>query len=179
MHEGDNVGGGIQQTHPEEGNGLRTEGLPVHEIAPTADALADEEAQHHHVQQGSHLDLLDLAEDADAQDCTQNTAIDGQAAFPDVEELVQMLAVVVPGEDAVIKSGAEDGEGGHPQHAVHQVIFLDAELAAALATVEHRQDQAEGNDHTVIIDGKRAHLQILGWIHGNAQGGEGNFRIHG
>ena len=38
---------GVVKAHPQEAFGFRAEGLPVEEVAPAADALADEEAQRH------------------------------------------------------------------------------------------------------------------------------------
>ena len=53
-------GEGIVQTHAEEAVRGGAEGLPVHEVAPAADGLADEKAQQHQIQHGGELDFLEF-----------------------------------------------------------------------------------------------------------------------
>ena len=64
---------------------LRAVGLPIEEVSPAADALADQQAQGHDVQIGAKLLLFQLGEEQQAQDGADDAAVDGDAALPDVE----------------------------------------------------------------------------------------------
>ena len=46
------------QAHPPGQRGLGAEGLPIDEVGPAADALAQQQAHHRQVRHGAHLDLL-------------------------------------------------------------------------------------------------------------------------
>ena len=174
----DDVAVCLHQAHFPQHIGLRAEGFPVEEVAPAADALADEEAQGNHVQHHQGLDLAALAENDDADDRTDDAAVDGQAALPDIEGRDGVGGVLLrPAEDDVISAGAENREGGDPQDAVDQVILFQAEVLRAAAGVHDAQDQAEGDDRAVIMDGQRADGNGTARVHDQVQGGEGNFRI--
>ena len=131
---------------------LRAEGLPVEEIAPAADALADQQAQRHDVQIGRQLLLLHLGEEQQAQGGADDAAVDGDAALPDVESGNRVVLVVVPLEDHVVDSGADDGQGNGEENRVDHAVHIGAELLDPPAHVENRQQEAQGDDHAVEID---------------------------
>ena len=75
-----------------------------------------------------------------------------------VEEAVEngkkVIFVQLPGESAVVKTGAENGKGYDAQNAVHNVVLGKTELFSALQGIDHRQDQAHGDEQTVKADRK-------------------------
>ena len=168
------AGDGIEQAHAEEAVGGCSEGLPVDEVAPAADKLANEEGDHHQVKDSGELHLFDFCKHRHADDGTDDAAIDGNAAVPDVEHGNGVGGVLVPAEGAVVDPGADNGEGGDIQEAVQNVIFLQAELLAPAAAVDHGQQQAGGQNGTVKMDGQGSQLQQSGGIDFQPQKGEGN-----
>ena len=59
---GDLAGDLMGQTHPQKAIRFRAEGFPVEEIAPAADALADQKAQRCNIQHCAYLDLFHQGE---------------------------------------------------------------------------------------------------------------------
>ena len=169
-----NSGNGIVKTHSGHGVSGGAEGLPVEEVSPTADALTDEKAQAHQVQQSGQRALFDFAENDDANRRTQNGAVDGKTALPDIQHGNGVIPVHGPGEDAVVGPGAENGKGRDPKHPVQQAVLGKACLPAAAAGVQHCQNQTAGNHETVEVDIQRPDGKAPGGIHGDSQGGEGN-----
>ena len=100
--------------------------------------------------------FLDLAQNNHAHNSADDAAVDGQATLPNIEDSNVVGCISIPLENAVVKPGAEDRKGGDPQDAVHNIIFLDAELLGASAGINDRKEQTAGNDQTVVIDAERA-----------------------
>ena len=164
------------QAHPEEAVSLCAEGLPVEEIAPAADALANEEAQQDQIQRCGKLDFLHLAECPHTGHRAQHAAVNGDAAVPDVQHGDGVPGKFIPGEGAVVGPGAQNGEGGHPQHAVQHMVLRQAEFLGPLGAVQNRQHQADGDDQAVIMDGQGAEFNGSVRIQFDPQSGEGDHR---
>ena len=168
---------GIQQAHPEKALRGGAEGLPVEEVAPASGTLADEKAQGHQVQQGTDSDLLYQAEHRDTHQGTQHTAVNGQTTLPDVQHGNGVIPVHIPGKGAVVGPGAQNGKGGHPQHTVDNIVFLQPELLAPAAGIQHRRNQAAGNDEAVHVDIQGADAEGPDGIDLDSQTGERDFSI--
>ena len=168
------TGAAVEKAHSQEGFRSVTEGLPIHKVAPAADGLADQKAQGNQIHQRTQTQLFDPGVDDDADGRADDTAVNGQAAFPDVEDGDGIVLIAVPGEDAVVKSCAQNGKGHDAQHTVENVVIGKAELLAAAHTVDHGQYQAQGDDHAVKVDGQRADGEGTGGIQFQTQAGEGN-----
>ena len=166
----------VEQAHAEEAFRGGAEGLPVEEVAPAAHALADEEAQTHHIQQGGNAQLAHPAVYNNTDGRTQHTAVNGQTTLPDIQDGdgIGGIPAGLPGEDAVVKPGAQNGKGNDPQHTVNDVILSEAEFLAPAQTVENRQQQTAGDDQPVKMDAQRSQLQGSGGIQLQIQEGEGN-----
>ena len=173
------LGNSVEQAHAEKALGSGAEGLPVKEIAPASHTLADEEAQGHQIQQRRQLQLFHQAQHRHADGRAQHTAVDGQAALPDVEHRDGVVSIALPGENAVVGSGASNGKGGDPQHAVQDIVFCKAEGLGALHAVPDSQQQAAGNHQAIEIDGQRAQVEAPSGVHFQTQPGERNGRIIG
>ena len=170
------LGDQLVQAHPQEAVGLGAEGLPVEEVAPAAQALADQKAQGGDVQHRANLHLLDPGKDQNADGSADDAAVNGQATVPDIQNFDGVVLIAVPLEDAVVQPGAQNGKGHDAQHAVGQIVHGQAELAAAAAGVKDRQQQAHGDDEAVQMDAQGADVQGAGWIDLDAQTGERNGR---
>ena len=154
----------VVQAHAQKAARFFPKGLPVKEIAPPADALADEKAQADQIQQGKYIQLLHPAVHQAAKDCPNNTAINGQAPLPDIQAGDGVGGILLPGEGAVIGPGAENCEGSHPQDPINDVIFPETELAAPAAGIQHRQTQPQGNHQAIPTDAEAAQGNPCGGI---------------
>ena len=154
------------QLHPPGQGGLGTEGLPVHEVAPPADALADEQAHHRKVKHGTQL-IAPVTADADAHDDHgDDGAVDGKAAVPDGNGLAEAEAAVavfelIQIEQHIVNSCPHDGAGDTPQNAVQQVVLGDAVLGFLVHAPPDGDDQTKGDEDTVPVDAV-ADVQRLG-----------------
>ena len=154
------------QLHPPRQGGLGTEGLPVHEVAPPADALADEQAHHRKVKHGSQLIAL-VAADADAHDDHgDDGTVDGKAAVPDGDGLAEAEAAVavfelIQIEQHIVNSCPHNGAGDAPQNTVQQVVLGDAVLGFLVHAPPDGDDQTKGDEDTVPVDAV-ADVQRLG-----------------
>ena len=126
--------------------------LAVDEVAPAADALADEQAERRKVAQARKRQLLDPAVHEKADERADNAAVDGDAALPDGDDFARVLGVVAPLEHHVVNACADDAERHADDEAVHQVVRGDAEFLRARAHVERRQNKAGADDDAVPVD---------------------------
>ena len=175
-------GDGVVKSHAEERIRGRAEGLPVEEVSPAADALADEKAAQHQIQKGGQVGLFDFAEDDHADHRADHRTVDGDAAVPDIQHGDGVLPVAVPGESTVVDSGADNGQGRDPQHAIQQIILAQSRIVAASAGIQHRQQQPQGDDQPVIMNLQGPQGKASSRIQLQAQKGKGNggivCRIH-
>ena len=147
------VTGGIRQPHAAEDLRLAAEGLPVHEVAPAADDLADEHAENGQVQHGQEGELLAPGDQPDGQDPADDAPVDGDAPLPhrEVGDEGTPRKLVQP-EEHEIDPGAEDGERDQQDHHIVKIIGLQAEILAAPGAVEDAQGEAQGEEHPIEID---------------------------
>ena len=175
---------GQRQSHAGEGRRLAAEGLAVDEVAPAADALPDEQTGCADVRHRAEGDLPLPAPDDAGQDARDHAAVDGEPALPDLERVERVLAVVAPLEDDVVQPRADDGQRDHPDEKVIERVRLDAAAAAVPRTVEHRQDEAHGDDRAVPVKRvteereRRAGVDAPVAEHGKADGGITHHRRH-
>ena len=66
-------------------------GLAVDEIAPAADALADEQAERREIAQARERELFDAAVHEQADERADDAAVDSDAALPDGDDLARVL----------------------------------------------------------------------------------------
>ena len=133
----------VGEPHSQKAGGFPAKGLPVQEVAPAADALPDEKAQADQIQQSQDVQLLHPAENQSADDRADDAAVNGQSALPNVQAGDGVGGILLPGKDAIIGPGANDGKGGRPQDPVDEMVLRDAELSAPAAGLPQRQGQAQ------------------------------------
>ena len=167
------AGDGVDEPHPQEGIGHTAVGFPVEEIAPAAHHLADHKAQGYQIQGCQNGDLLkDLAVDDHTDGGADDSAVDGNTAFPDIENGDGVGGILLPFKGAVVKPGAENGEGSNPQYTVQQIVFGKTELLFPAQGIAYCQDQTHGNDEAVKAHLKAADGKTGGGIEGQSQTGK-------
>ena len=127
-------------------------GLAVDEIAPAADALADEQAERREIAQARERELFDAAVHEQADERADDAAVDSDAALPDGDDLARVLRVVAPFENDVVDTRADDAEGHADDEAVGEVIRGDAEVLRPGIDVERGEDKAGADDDAVPVD---------------------------
>ena len=84
------------------------------------------------------------------------TSVDGEAAFPDREDLPRIGAVVVPVEDHLVQTGADQAGQDRPLRNADDVVRRQL-LATRLAMAEpQRHDDQERHQDAVPADDHRA-----------------------
>ena len=126
--------------------------LAVHEVAPAAHELADDDAHARHVEQDGGRDLLDLCNDEQRDGAADDAAVDGKSALPDVEDGDGIVGVELPVENAVVQPRADNADGHGPEDHVEHVILRDAEVLCAVQHIQNGQQKAAGNDDAVPVD---------------------------
>ena len=153
----DVLGGGGPKPHPPGQGGLPAEGLPVHEVAPAAHGLSDEETHDPQVRKGPGDDLLPFAEEDQHDKGRDHRPVDGHAAVPDPQHggVIQRAvgaAVAIQIEDHIVQPGPDDAQGDLPDHHVVYVVRRDAVPLPLTAAEQHRQQQAQADDDSVPVD---------------------------
>lgn len=165
------------QAHAAEDLRLRAEGFPVHEVAPAAQNLPDEQPEHRQIQHGGDGDLLMAADENDDDDAHDNAAVDGKSPVPDGKDLPRIGQIVVQVEEHIVEPGPDDAAGDDPQHQVKKVVGLDAEVPGIAGAVDHGQNEAKGDNDPVIVYVQAEKAETAGRIeaevpqHGEADGG--------
>ena len=158
-------GGG--QLHPPGQRRLRAEGLPVHEVAPAAHRLPDQETHHDQVRQRPQLEAPLFAEHEAHQHRRDHAAVDGQSTVPDGDGLRPVKGTIrffepVQIEQHIVQPRPHDSQGNAPQHAVHQVILGDPVLLLLLHAEPQRQQHAQRDDDSVPINGLSSDMEGYG-----------------
>ena len=126
--------------------------LAVHEVAPAAHELADDDAHARHVEQDGGRDLLDLCNDEQRDGAADDAAVDGKSALPDVEDGDGIVGVELPIENAVVQPRADNADGHGPEDHVEHVVLRDAEVLCPREHIEHSEQEACGDDDAVPVD---------------------------
>ena len=175
---------GEREPHAGKGLGLAAERLAVDEVAPAADALADEQTGRADVRHDAEGDLLFPAPDDAGQQSRDHAAVDGEPALPDLERVDGVLPVVAPLEDDVVQPRADDGDRDHPDEKIVERVRRDAAAAAVPRAVKHCEDEAHGDNHAVPVKRaaeereRRAGVNAPVAEQGKADGGVTHHRRH-
>ena len=96
--------------------------------------------------------MSEPAEDKRDQNARDDSAVDGEPALPDREDLCGMREIVLRLKEHKVQSGAQNRQGNHPDHHVINIVGADPEFRRPSGTVENPQNKAQGDDHAVKID---------------------------
>ena len=128
----------------------------VEEVAPAADALREDDARRDAVGDAQEVDLVDDAEQDDAQNAAHDAANDGQAARADAVLLVQREPVREgnAARDAIEQAGADDADGQDAEQKVEHPFDGNVAPLEEQADHDRRQNDAADDHDRVIIDGE-------------------------
>ena len=151
------LGGAGPQPHPPGQVRQAAEGLPVDEIGPAADDLAQEQAHHRQVRHGAEFQLFQPGEEEGHQRPGDDGAVDGDAAVPDGDNPAPVqsaggIPVEVQIEKDVIDPGAQDAAGHRPEDEVQHVVLRQAVALGLLHAQQQPRQEAQGQDDAVPVD---------------------------
>ena len=151
------LGGADPHPHPPGQVRQAAEGLPVDEVGPAADDLAQEQADDGQVRHGAEGDLFQPGEDEGRQRPGDHGAVDGDAAVPDGGDPAPVqgaggVPVEVQVEDDVVDPGAQDAAGHRPEHEVQHMVLGEAVALGLLHAKQHPRQKAQGQDDAVPVD---------------------------
>ena len=121
---------GKGQTHGKEVVRVLAEDLPVKEIPPAADHLADHKAVAYHIQKQAPIRLFKFTVNNDRGHRKDDTAVDRKASAAQVEDFRQVVLIKVPHENHVIDPRSDDRRDHDPGKSVPvQVRILPLSLS--------------------------------------------------
>ncbi|MPM64878.1 hypothetical protein SDC9_111769 [bioreactor metagenome] len=145
------------QLHPPRERGLRAESLPVHEIAPATDALADKKAHDAKVEHCREFELFYLAVNKRNQNPHDHRAVHGDSAVPygqhptPVQTAVR-VAVQVQIEDHIINTGADDAQRRGPEDHIDHVVLRQTKPLGLLHAEIQSGQQTQSQNNTVPVN---------------------------
>ncbi len=154
-------GGRIGDHHAPGQIGGPAKGLTIDKIAPPPDDLADEQPQGAHIQEGQGVKPLAVAppKQQHDQDPHDHAAINGQSALPDLHDVAQVLAVIIPAVYHVIEPGPHHCAGQGDQQQIDHRIGVGLKLAGAAHHIHCRQQKSRRQKHTIPADGPAADME--------------------
>lgn len=124
----------------------------VEEVAPASDALSQQESDADNIQQGQELHLAYLCHQKSCQKAADDAAVNGESAFPDIEDAFPVAGVVVPVQQNVIGTCAHHAADDAADDAVHDTVGVQPVLFHLGESVDHRQHQPQGDEDAVPLD---------------------------
>ena len=151
------LGGAGPQAHPPGQVRQATEGLPVDEVGPAADDLAQQQTHDGQVCQSAQRDLFVSGEDEGHQGPGDDGAVDGDAAVPDGDDPAPVqspggVSVEVQVEKDVIDAGTQDAAGHRPENEVQHVVLRQAIALGLTHAQQQPRQETEGQDDAVPVD---------------------------
>ena len=152
--------GGIRagpQLHPPGQGSLGAESLPVDEVGPPANDLAQQQTHDRQVRHGGEADLLQPCKDQGHNDAGDDSAVDGQPPIPNSDDPSPVQASVsgsvqVQVKDHVVNAGPQDAAGHRPQHEVQHVVLRQAEALGPLHAQKQARQHTEGQNDPIPVD---------------------------
>ena len=96
------------------------------------------------------------------QECTDYAAVNRHSPFPGVPDRGKIVLILVPGENYKVQPRADNAADQAAQHDVDQLVGVDAKAFGVPKRHQHRQQDADRDDHAVPGDPKTADLQRSG-----------------
>ena len=168
---------GDRQPHGKKAVCILAEDLPVKEVAPPADDLADHKPVADRVQKEAGIRLPVTAEKEDDDHGQDDAAVDGKPPAPQVEDLQQVILVEVPHKGHIIDAGPDDRRDHDPGKGIPVEVGILPRLFCDVRgdhdAGQHRgrdQDPVEGDpeisDHDRLGNIPKIDTQIRkGYIH--------------
>ena len=154
----------VGETHTPCYGSFYTVSLAVNEVAPATNGLTDKQSQATKVSHGPCLDFTPFREDEKANNRAYNTAVNSEAAFPNFDNIHQVILVVFPAEYYIVCSRADNCQRHGANKQVNNIILGNTEFFGALYCVYYCQQETYRNNNAVPMYTETSYFQIRFYI---------------
>ena len=145
--------------HPHPPGQVRqtAEGLPVDEVGPAADDLAQQQAHDRQVRQSAERNVFAAGEEEGDQGSGDDGAVDGDAAIPDGDDPAPVqgsagVPVEVQIKEDIVNTGPQNAAGHRPEHEVQHVVLRQAIALGLLHAQQQARQKGQGQNDAVPVD---------------------------
>ena len=149
--------GADPQPHPPGQVRQSAEGLPVDEIGPAADDLAQQQPHDAKIRQGPQFQLLAPGVEEGQQGPGDHRAVDSKASVPDGDHAAPVQAalrraVEIQVKDDVVDPGAQHAAGHAPEDHVQHMVLLQAEAPRLLHAQQQAHEHGKCQNDPIPVD---------------------------
>ena len=126
--------------------------LLIEEVAPAAQSLTYQKADHHNVENGQKSHFLDFRDYESAGKRADDTAVYRQAALVDIENFDRMREIIIPLKNTEVQSRADNTGDKTDKDAVHQLAEIELKTRSGLVGVENCKHKTRRDDKSVPVD---------------------------
>ena len=133
------------------------EGLLIEEVAPAAARLPDQKTERRDIEHREGVELAYPTHDQPGGERHDQAAVDAKAALPDVQDRFRVgkIGVALIAEQHIVQPRADEGQQRAHQDGIDHLVGIEAEGSCMGQAVDHRQQKADGDAHTVPFDRER------------------------
>lgn len=148
-----------QHAHGEKlksrGQNFRAVAFHVEVIAPAADGLRQQNAGDQRIRQCEKIQLFPPGIEERRQQAAQDPAVDGDAAFPDIQYGNGIRPELIQTHENVVKPRAHDPEGNDPKRQVDNGVLRQLAAAFLLFCQQNGAENARHDQHAVPADAQK------------------------
>ena len=126
--------------------------LTVDKVAPSSDALTDQQTECRQITQTGKRQFLNSTVHRQYNHNTDDRTVNCDAALPDGDDLIRMLAVIAPFKCHIVNTGADDADRHTDDQAVHQIVRRNAELLRPPIDIQRRQHKAQADNNAIPVN---------------------------
>ena len=126
--------------------------LTVDKVAPSSDALTNQQTERRQIAQAGKRQFLHSAVHRQCDYNTDDRTVNCDAALPDGDDLIRMLAVIAPFKRHIVNAGADDADRHTDDQAVHQIVRRNAELLRPPIDIQRRQHEAQTDNNAIPVN---------------------------
>ena len=126
--------------------------LTVDKVTPSSDALTNQQTERRQIAQAGKRQFLHSAVHRQYNHNTDDRTVNRNAALPDGDDLIRMLAVIAPFKCHIVNTGADDADRHTDDQAVHQIVRRNAELLRPPIDIQRRQHEAQTDNNAIPVN---------------------------
>ena len=126
--------------------------LTVDKVAPSSDALTNQQTERRQIAQAGKRQFLHSAVHRQCDHNADDRTVNCDAALPDGDDLIRMLAVIAPFKCHIVNTGADDADRHTDDQAVHQIVRRNAELLRPPIDIQRRQHKAQTDNNAIPVN---------------------------
>lgn len=136
--------------------GFCAECLLIHKVAPSSYSLSEQKSNHCDVENRHNLHFLKLSHSQTACKRTYNSSVDCETSVVYVENLNRILTVIIPLEQAIIQSCADNARYNSDQNTIYKPVEINIISRRASPRIGYCKQESAGDYKSVPIYRVRA-----------------------